>query len=437
MADVLVHFVILFSQSTVYLNDTFDGTTIGTRWVHSTIRNDDGSPYYTGQWAIDGSEKSGGLVATEGMRHYALSRNLDQVVNFESTKKPLVVQYDVTFNTQGPVTCGGSYIKLLSVPTSGSTPADLTTIADTTPFTLMFGPDKCGADAKLHFIFRHQSPITLEYREIVAKKISGLHSLLFADKKSHLVTLVVKPDNTFAIKVDLNVILAGALGGPESFNPSLLLPETIDDPLDSKPASWVDDEMINDPEAIKPEEWNDSAEIVDPGAKIPAEWNEDEDGEWEPPTIPNPAYTGLWKPLQLKNPEYKGPWNPKKIVNPEYFEDPNPFSHLAAINAITFELWTTQSGYTFDNLLITDSEEEANEMAAATWSVKRFVQDSAEGSGSWIEWLTTGNLLQMANEQPWLYAVTAMAGFLALFLVCCSDANQLEESGKANVAVDE
>lgn len=28
-----------------------------------------------------------------------------------------------------------------------------------------------------------------EYREIVAKKISGLHSLLFADKKSHLVTL--------------------------------------------------------------------------------------------------------------------------------------------------------------------------------------------------------------------------------------------------------
>lgn len=33
MADVLVHFVILFSQSTVYLNDTFDGTTIGTRSV--------------------------------------------------------------------------------------------------------------------------------------------------------------------------------------------------------------------------------------------------------------------------------------------------------------------------------------------------------------------------------------------------------------------
>ena len=32
--------------------------------------------------------------------------------------------------------------QLLSVPTSGSTPADLTTIADTTPFTLMFGPDK-------------------------------------------------------------------------------------------------------------------------------------------------------------------------------------------------------------------------------------------------------------------------------------------------------
>lgn len=32
------------------------------------------------------------FLLKEGMRHYALSRNLDQVVNFECTKKPLVVQ---------------------------------------------------------------------------------------------------------------------------------------------------------------------------------------------------------------------------------------------------------------------------------------------------------------------------------------------------------
>ena len=57
------------------------------------------------------------------------------------------------------------------------------------------------------------------------------------------------------------------------------------------PVEFAGKMQINDPEAIKPDEWNDSAEIIDPGAKIPAEWNEDEDGEWEPPTIPNPAYT--------------------------------------------------------------------------------------------------------------------------------------------------
>jgi calnexin len=29
-----------------------------------------------------------------------------------------------------------------------------------TPFTIMFGPDKCGTTNKVHFIFRHQNPMT-------------------------------------------------------------------------------------------------------------------------------------------------------------------------------------------------------------------------------------------------------------------------------------
>lgn len=30
---------------------------------------------------------------------------------------------------------------------------------DKTPYTIMFGPDKCGNDIKMHFIFRHVNPI--------------------------------------------------------------------------------------------------------------------------------------------------------------------------------------------------------------------------------------------------------------------------------------
>lgn len=29
----------------------------------------------------------------------------------------------------------------------------------------MFGPDKCGSTNKVHFIFRHQNPITGEWEE--------------------------------------------------------------------------------------------------------------------------------------------------------------------------------------------------------------------------------------------------------------------------------
>lgn len=30
---------------------------------------------------------------------------------------------------------------------------------DQTPYTIMFGPDKCGNDIKLHFIFKHTNPL--------------------------------------------------------------------------------------------------------------------------------------------------------------------------------------------------------------------------------------------------------------------------------------
>ena len=34
-----------------------------------------------------------------------------------------------------------------------------------TPYTIMFGPDKCGETNKVHFILRHKSPVTGEWEE--------------------------------------------------------------------------------------------------------------------------------------------------------------------------------------------------------------------------------------------------------------------------------
>ena len=47
-------------------------------------------------------------------------------------------------------------------------------------------------------------------------------------------------------------------------------------------------EMIKDPEAAKPEDWDD-----------------EDDGEWEAPSIANPAYAGAWTQKEIDNPAYK------------------------------------------------------------------------------------------------------------------------------------
>lgn len=53
----------------------------------------------------------------------------------------------------------------------------------------MFGPDKCGEDYKLHFIFRHKNPKTGEFEEKHAKKPDSDLRTYYTDKKTHLYTL--------------------------------------------------------------------------------------------------------------------------------------------------------------------------------------------------------------------------------------------------------
>lgn len=68
-------------------------------------------------------------------------------------------------------------------------------------------------------------------------------------------------------------------------------PAWIDDPTDTTapPAIWEDQpRYMDDPNDTKPEDWDD-----------------EDDGDWAPVTILNPAYT--WKPRQIPNPEYVPP----------------------------------------------------------------------------------------------------------------------------------
>ena len=245
--------------------------------------------------------------------------------------------------------------------------------SNASPYVIMFGPDKCGATNKVHFIFKHKNPKTGEYEEKHLKSPPMARIV----KTTTLYTLIVNPDNDFEIKVDGESLKKGNL--LEDFTPSVNPEKEIDDPKDTKPDDWVDEARIPDPEATKPDDWDEDAPfeipdeeatkpddwlddepatIQDPEAEKPEDWDDEEDGDWIPPTIPNPkceeasgcgvwerptkknpAYKGKWSADYIDNPAYKGVWAPKKIPNPDYFEDKNPakFEPMGAVSDTDFQ----------------------------------------------------------------------------------------------------
>jgi calnexin len=241
--------------------------------------------------------------------------------------------------------------------------------SNASPYIIMFGPDKCGTTNKVHFIFRHKSPKTGDYEE----KHMNNPPMIGSSKLSSVYTLIVHPNNTYAINIDGVQERTGSL--LEDFTPSVNPEKEIDDVTDKKPADWVEAEKYADPDAVKPDDWDESApyEIVDedavkpedwldeepimipdPEAEKPEDWDDEEDGDWVAPQVPNPkcaeaAGCGTWDRPQKKNPDfkgkwiapyidhpgYKGPWAPRKIANPDYFVDEKP-SAFEPIGAVSF-----------------------------------------------------------------------------------------------------
>lgn len=124
---------------------------------------------------------------------------------------------------------------------------------------------------------------------------------------------------------------------------------------------------LPDPADVKPEGWDDiPATIKDPEAKKPEDWNDEEDGEWEAPSVPNPDYKGEWKPKMIDNPEYKGKWVAPDIANPDYFTDDKLYA-FTDLKYVGFELWQVKAGSIFDNIIVTDSLDAAKKFGEETW----------------------------------------------------------------------
>lgn len=155
---------------------------------------------FSGKWSIEELERfplksDRGLVLASESRHAAISSKLFKPFKFDNGKT-LVIQYEVAF--QKPHTCGGAYLKLL---TEGPAIKDLTQFNDKTPYSIMFGPDKCGPTSKVHFIIRHKNPKNNSITEKHCLKLKT-EETIFTDHQPHLFTLVIKPDNSYSFYLD-------------------------------------------------------------------------------------------------------------------------------------------------------------------------------------------------------------------------------------------
>mmetsp|Transcript_143167 Transcript_143167/g.252685 ORF Transcript_143167/g.252685 Transcript_143167/m.252685 type:complete len:409 (-) Transcript_143167:124-1350(-) len=339
------------TNAKVYFKETFDELW-ESRWVKSKKHENDNAQgdfgLHTGKWYTDPIEDLGlETDIDEDHRYFQLSASFP---SFTNKNVDLYIQFQVKWERD--VECGGSYIKV------GPKLEDPEQFGRDTPWHIMFGPDKCGPlNYKTHLIFH-----------IGGKEVPKKEKLPYIQAHtpgqpaklgiSHLYRLVLTSDNTVRVEMDGKKVYQGNL--VEDWE--ILAPEWIPDP-DSYKADWWDErEGFEDPNDKKPEDWVDEARLPDPEALKPTDWDPEEDGEWEPSTLPNPEFKGNWHPKQIRNARYMGKWRPEYMANPDYQN--NKMNYLFRdIGYIGLDLWQVKGGTIFDNIIITDNKGAADKFA--------------------------------------------------------------------------
>ena len=342
--------------SEIYFSEKFDDAdAFKQRWVESTFKGAEQGPFRLSHGKFYGdAEADVGIQTSQDARFYGISAKF--ATPFSNEAKDLVLQFSVKHEQK--IDCGGGYVKLY--PKDVDQPG----LHGDSPYLIMFGPDICGySTKKVHVIFNYKGQNLLVKKDIKCKD----------DELTHVYTLIVRPDNTYVVKIDNEKVESGKLDEDWDF----LKPKRIPDPNASKPSDWEDNETVADPNDSKPEDWDRPEFVADPEATKPADWDDEMDGEWQPPKINNPEYKGEWKAKQIPNPNYKGPWVHPEIDNPEYEADASLYRY-EEIGAVGFDLWQVKSGTIFDNVLVGDSEAEAEQFANDTWGKSKEAEKKAK-----------------------------------------------------------
>jgi len=338
-------FLLTVVTAEVYFKETFDE--FPGDWVVSDWKKSSGEAgefdHSAGEWYGD-EQMDLGLRTSKDARFYAISKKIAD--SFSNKGKDLVLQFQVKHAQD--IDCGGGYLKFFPEG------LDQEHMHGDAKYNIMFGPDICGSGTKkVHVIFEYKGENQLIKKTIMPE----------TNQLSHVYTLIVKPDQSYEVRIDGDKKESGNLKDDWDF----LEPKKIKDPEQSKPDDWIDDAKMDDPESVKPEGWDDiPKEIDDPEAEKPDDWDDEADGEWEPPVIDNPDYKGEWKADRIDNPDYKGPWVHPEIDNPDFVDDDEIYAY-ESFGYVGVDIWQVKSGTIFDNIIITDDIEEAEAFMADTW----------------------------------------------------------------------
>merc|ERR1712156_1369208 len=186
-------------------------------WVQSTHKGAEAGKFVVTAGKFYGdAEKDKGIQTSQDARFYGLSAKFDK---FSNEDKDLVIQFTVKHEQN--IDCGGGYVKVFS------SDLDQTDMHGDSPYNIMFGPDICGPGTKkVHVIFAYKGNDLLVKKDIRCKD----------DVFTHLYTLIVKPDNTYIVKIDNEKVESGDLEADWDF----LAPKKIPDPDAKKPEDWED-----------------------------------------------------------------------------------------------------------------------------------------------------------------------------------------------------
>ena len=137
--------------------------------------------------ANENGEKS--LKVPEKARHYGYTKEISTPFD---PRDGFAIQFEAA-QTEG-LDCGGAYLKYLTEEANTGKEMD-----GSSPYVLMFGPDKCGSNNKVHVIFKHKSPKDGELEEKHLKDPPKMPS----DKAPHMYTLLVNTkEHTYEVKID-------------------------------------------------------------------------------------------------------------------------------------------------------------------------------------------------------------------------------------------